>query len=191
MTPAIATEAKRRTPPRGAGYAVQIGGGLVDFSRGEMRTVTDTGGYWDLRVVGGMNQLFALEAAYIGSAHAVTAAPVREGAMLIGHGGEANVRLNVAWRRDRAFIIPFVFGGLGYTRYAITGAALDGDGLALRDDVAMVPVGGGFAIGDRSMFLDVRFTQRFTFNDDLLRMPGTPDHHLRQWSFGANLGYAF
>jgi hypothetical protein len=58
------------------------------------------------------------------------------------------------------------------------------------DNVGTLPFGGGRALGSPGFMLDVRFTYRQTFNEDLFPVPsqsGKAD--LQNWSAGAMLGF--
>ena len=52
------------------GWAFLAGGGFQDFTKNVMRAQTNTGGAWNLRLVGGTKSIVGFEAAYVGSARA-------------------------------------------------------------------------------------------------------------------------
>jgi hypothetical protein len=190
--PSVARRATEPRPREDPGIALQAGGGIMNFGSSQMQELTSAGGYWDVRVIGGLRRVFAFEAAYVGTANPVTAPGVLEGSSLVGHGAEGDLRLNLPLvTSDGAYFIPYGVAGLGWQHYRIVNGATTGAMLAQNDDVLVVPVGGGLTIGYRHMYLDARFTYRFSQYDDLLTASDQSDGQLRQWSFGGNFGWAF
>ena len=191
--PALASRAKEPArADRGPGFALQVGGGIMNFSSAQMQQLTNTGGYWDVRLVMGLRRVFGAELAYLGTVNPVTAPGVQSGSALLGNGAEGDLRLAVPLiNAEGAYIIPYGLAGLGWEHYRIASGDTDGAVLAKTDDVVTVPVGGGMTIGHRHLFLDTRFVYRFTQNEDLIAANGHANGHLRQWTFGGNFGYVF
>jgi hypothetical protein len=181
-----------RTPSyRKLGIGLQGGGGVVGFSNSEMRQLAEHGGYWDARLAVGLKQIFAIELAYIGAVHPVDAPGLGSGANLVGNGAEGDLRINIPIIQDRAFVAPYVLGGLGWMHYNVSGAPNDGSMLASTDDIATIPVGAGITVGHGHLYLDARFVYRFTAYEDLVRAPDHGDNQLRQWTFGGSVGFLF
>ncbi len=189
--PMVSAPARPWAPPPGPGISIQGGGGVVDFARAQMQVLTRTGGYWDARLVVGTRRVFAIETAYIGSAHPMMATELSNNATLIGNGAEGLMRVNLPLYVDHAFITPFVIAGLGWMHYAVNGADVMGETMANSDDVAVVPVGGGLSIGQGHLFFEARFAYRFTYFNDLLGQVSPREDNLRNWTLGANVGYVF
>jgi hypothetical protein len=169
-----------------------VGGGIMSFGSPQMQSVTRTGGYWDARLVLGLRKFFAVELAYVGTANPVLPPAVETGGTLVGHGAEGDLRLNVPIiGREGAYLLPYGIVGLGWQRYRIINGDATGDVLAAGDDVLSVPVGGGITIGYRHLYLDSRFTYRFTQYEDMIPGNTRGADQLRHWSFGGNVGYVF
>jgi hypothetical protein len=116
---------------------------------------------------------------------------VQSGGSLVGNGAEGNLRLNIPIiGRDGAYVLPYGIAGVGWQRYRIVNGDPTGM-LASGDDVLSFPVGGGLTIGYRHLFLDTRFTYRFTQYEDLIVANGQTRDQLRHWAFGGNFGYVF
>lgn len=190
--PAVARRARDPRDGAGAGAALQAGGGIMNFGSSQMQELTSAGGYWDVRLVLGMTRMFGFEAAYVGTANAVTAPGVVGGSSLVGNGAEGALRLNIPIvTRDGAYFIPFGVAGMGWQHYRIVNGTTTGAALAPDDDVLTIPVGGGLTIGYRQLYLDTRFTYRFTQFENLIAGSERTNDQLRQWTFGGNFGYAF
>ena len=144
-------------------------------------------------MVMGLRRFFGFEAGYVGAAHPLSDPGLGAGATLMGHGAEGALRLNVPLEWDSSYITPFAFAGLGWQRYRIRGGNGAGEGrfMGRADDVAVIPVGGGVAMGHGHLYVDARAAVRFTEFDDLLRDPASSQGQLRQWTFGASVGYLF
>jgi hypothetical protein len=174
----------------GVGVAVQGGGGITNFTGGSETGLTDLGGTWDVRAVVGTRTIPALEAAYVGSARGVSDG-VASGTGLVGNGLEAAFRLNLPFLQNETLIEPFGFLGLGWSHYNLTGVG-DLDLGARSNDVGVVPMGLGLAVGHRGFIAEARFTYRPAFQDDNLVLGddgGAFD--LDTWNFGVMLGYEF
>jgi hypothetical protein len=188
--PALSSAATDGTPRTNRlGIGLQVGGGVAGFFNEQMRQVAVMGGYWDARLAVGLKQLFALEVAYVGEAHPLSAAGVGGGAALVGNGAEGDLRFNIPIVRRRAFVTPYALAGLGWMHYQVTGASNDGTTLATADDMAVVPVGAGLTIGSGQFYVDTRFVYRFTAFENLVR-DGSASQ-LGQSTLGASIGYLF
>src|SRR4029079_13184332 len=132
--------------PHGGGLFV--GGGFEDFTRGDLRNMTGSGGYWSARIVGGMRRIVGLEAAYVGSARNIDTLGLDRNARLISNGAEGAVRLNlpiVSWNQ-MSLIEPFGFIGLGWSHYNVTNTNINTSDVASSDDVMTIPLGGGLTL---------------------------------------------
>jgi hypothetical protein len=173
------------------GLGMQLGGGVAGFSSAQMRQLASTGGYWDARLGVGLKQLFAVELAYLGAAHSLSAGGVGGGAVLIGNGAEGDLRLNIPVLRQRTFVTPYALAGLGWMHYQVAGSSNDGTMVAGADDMAVIPIGAGLTIGRGQFYFDTRFVYRFTAFEDLVRDPDRAGAQLGQSTFGASLGVLF
>lgn len=167
------------------GIGLMLGGGVTDFTNSGARADTSVGGFWDVRAVFGGRAPLGLEVAYVGAAHSLHGAGVGGDAALVRNGVEGTLRLNLVLSPLRQIVIPFAFGGLGWTHQSLVD--LNGSivsGLKNGDDGMTVPVGGGLALNYKGAYLDGRFTYRPTFFNG-------GDDRLDTWSAGANIGYLF
>ena len=78
----------RRPEDYRLGVGMMFGGGITDFESPAVREMTGTGGAWDVRLVFGQREVLALETAYVGSAHYISAAGLDNDAMLVSNGAE-------------------------------------------------------------------------------------------------------
>jgi hypothetical protein len=190
--PALSAAPAEGTPNTNrVGVGLQLGGGVAGFLSAPMRQMANTGGYWDARLAVGLRQLFALEIAYLGAAHPLSAAGVGGGAALIGNGVESDLRLNIPMLRSRTFVTSYALAGLGWMHYQVSGSSNDGTAVAGRDDLAVIPVGAGLTIGRGQFYVDARFVYRFTAFEDLVRDPERSGSQLGQSTFGASVGVMF
>jgi hypothetical protein len=175
------------------GIAVALGGGVSDFTNSSARSLTDTGGSWNVRVGIGTRSPVGFEAAYIGSAQGLDALGLDNDAVLVGNGIEGVARVNILDMN----IQPFVFGGVAWRRYDVTNTSFNTSAVNDKDDVLEIPMGLGLAWKYRGFLLDARGEFRYTDQNDL--MPsinddgtfGTDDAELHRWGVNANIGYAF
>ena len=175
------------------GIGVALGGGVSDFTSDTARSLTSTGGSWNVRVAIGTRSPIAFEGAYIGSAQGVNALGLDDDAVLVGNGVEGVARVNIL----DANIQPFAFGGVAWRRYDLTNTDFNTSAINDKDDVLEIPVGLGLAWKYRGFLLDARGEFRYTDQNDL--MPslnddgtfGTDDADLHRWGVNANIGYAF
>ncbi len=90
---------------------MMFGGGVTDFSSPTVRDMTGTGGAWDVRLIFGQREVLALETAYVGSAHYISALGLDNDAMLVSNGAEGVLRLNIPVIDHGSIIEPFGFVG--------------------------------------------------------------------------------
>jgi hypothetical protein len=182
------------------GMSVTLGGGVVDFMDGEARDLGDMGGAWEARLAVGTRMPIALEAAYVGAAHDVNALGLDDSAVLIGTTAEADLRLNIASLFGAWTVQPYVFGGIGYTRYDVTNDDFNTSSVNDEEELGHIPVGAGIGYQVAGLLLDVRGTMRPAFEDDLVAEPATEDDPLDEtdtatdldtWSVAARAGWEF
>ena len=176
-------------PLRLYGIDVMAGGGVSGFLDDHTRDVTDIGGLWSARLVGGGDRLFGFEAAYVGTAQDVDALGVDSNAVVMGNGVEGNLRLNLI---RGAMLRPYVFGGLGWTHYALTNTDVNTSSIDDSDDVLHIPVGAGIGMRlSRRMVLDVRATLRGAAGDGMFDGGAETDDGMETLSSSAQIGFAF
>jgi outer membrane protein OmpA-like peptidoglycan-associated protein len=177
-------------PSGGLGVQATVGGGVIGFVDSGARAFTNPGGSWEARMTFGSHIPIAFEAAYVGSAQGIVALGLSQNAILLGNGGEATLRINFTTSR----IQPYLFGGGGFTRYQVTNAAVNASSVRSSDDVATVPTGVGISARlSRVLFVDVRGTYRFTFDDQLFAtasaLSGAGNGGLDSWNAIGRLGF--
>jgi hypothetical protein len=178
----------RTRPPSVIGMEATIGGGVVGFIDDSSKNVAKTGGSWDARLMFGSRLPIAVEAAYVGSAQSIEALGLSTDSLLVGHGIEGMLRINLTTAR----VQPYLFGGAGYTRYALNNTSTNTSSVLGHDDIGTVPLGVGLTgrLG-RGFILDVRGTYRATFNDDMLRSMNTDENSLQSWNASGRVGFEF
>ncbi len=188
--PAPLPEEPRRGP---LGIAsIHVGGGVANFTRDEIRDLTDVGGYWDARVVLGTRSIIGVEASYVGAAQNIEALGLDSDATLIRNGVEGALRLNLPFNpRGSVLVEPYAFGGAGWSRYNLVNEDFNTSNVRDEDDVFTVPLGVGLSTGARGFLFDARFTYRPTFGDDLVQNPDGSTADLQNWTAGASIGYEF
>jgi hypothetical protein len=186
--PAVPDEIPRRFPI----VSVQVGGGILTFTRPDTQGVGD-GPYWDARVVIGTRKFLAFEVAYVGGAHQFIDDRYGAQALLVRSGLETNARINFPLERGAGLVLLYGVAGLGLSHDRLVNA--DVAGAVEADTLATVPLGGGLAIGFGRMLLDLRVTYRLTYRDDLLSPgPDFPDFEegrFQNYTLGAQIGYEF
>jgi hypothetical protein len=171
--------------------AFQLGGGVSNFAREDLRSLTGNGGFWDARAVFGTRETLALEVAYVGAVNPISASGLDDGALLMRHGAEATARINYVARFGRNALVPFGFLGLGWSHHRLVNTDGTG-GLAGQDDVALVPMGVGLGLSLGPTLIETRLTYRYTFRDQLLGgAPSADDGQLRTVGLGLSAGYQF
>jgi hypothetical protein len=179
------------------GWALMAGGGFQDFTNSTTRSLTNGGGAWDARFVGGTNSIIGFEAAYIGAARGIANLGVIPGnnPNLVANGVEGTLRLNAPIRFGNQLVEPYAFGGVGYSRYHVTnfntntGVLTD---FTANDNVMDVPAGGGVAYAYKAFIADVRagYTSTF-FNSLLVNQPSGDGGALNNWGIGGQVGARF
>lgn len=187
----------RRPEDYRLGVGMMFGGGITDFESQSVRQMTGTGGAWDVRLIFGQREVLALETAYVGSAHYISAAGLDNDAMLVSNGAEGALRLNIPIIDHGSIIEPFGFVGLGWSRYELTQTAYNRSNLTTAENVMEVPYGAGLTMGSDGFLVDIRFTYRSTYYDQLMRVPtstsatNSDSQRLNSWSLGAHIGFEF
>jgi hypothetical protein len=176
-------------PASVVGTGVLVGGGVQDFSRSNIRSLTNVGGFWSARLIAGTREYIGLEAAYVGSAQGINSLGLSNDAVLVSNGAEGALRFNLPIvARNGALLEPFAFGGLGWSRFHVARSSVNTSDIASNDDVLTVPYGAGLAFASHGFLADARFTYRSTFYTDLLQTTGG---RLDTWSAGGQLGFEF
>lgn len=179
------------------GITVAIGGGTGGFTNDGMKTATDFGGNWDVRLSFGTQSPLAIEASYIGSAQSIQALGLDEDAILVGNGAQAALRLNGTFDLP---VQPFIFGGAAWRRYDVTNADFNTSAVNGSDDVLEIPVGLGIAGKWSGLVLDLRGEFRPTLDNDLVpNFEVDPDEDfgnddfaaMHRWGVNASVGYEF
>jgi len=181
----------RRGPMSGIGIGAMVGGGLTGFYDEQTRAFTDAGPSWDARITVGTRLPIALEGAYMGSAQNISGLGINDDALIVGHGVEGALRLNLTQRT----IQPYLFGGVGWTRYQLQRTPENTSSLRRSDDVLAVPFGAGLAARvARGLLLELRATGRAAFYDNLMdgaSVNTEQDARLHSWNTGGRLGWEF
>jgi outer membrane protein OmpA-like peptidoglycan-associated protein len=175
----------------GIGLGFSLGGGVIGFSDSQARDLAHTGGSWDARVIFGTRLPLALELAYVGSAQGIDAAGISSSSMLVGNGGEGNLRVQL----PTFYVRPYIFGGLGWTHYQLVNTNGNNSLIATSDDLLTVPLGLG--VTGRAPFggtADLRGTFRLAYRETLMDgyYAGTGERaDLHTWGVTARLGWEF
>jgi OmpA family len=177
------------------GFGLMAGGGYQDFSNSNMRNVTNGGGAWDVRFIGGTRSVVGFEGAYVGSARGIQTLGVTSGnPNLISNGLEGNLRLNVPIVRGDSLVEPYGVVGIGWSQYHIanynSNSAMLSDFSASNDNVMTVPLGVGFAYGYKALLVDVRGTYTATYFNNLLEGTNSSGT-LNTWGVGGQIGFGF
>jgi outer membrane protein OmpA-like peptidoglycan-associated protein len=200
--PPVAAEPVPPTPPYEAtpayrygskiGFAFIVGGGFTDFTKSNARALTNGGGGWDARIIGGTRTFVGFEAAYVGTANNLPALG-NATSTLISNGVEGALRLNVPIIVGFNMIEPYVFGGVGWANYRVTNnRPAFSDFATGSDNVMTVPAGGGVSYTYKAFTLDARASWTGTYFNNLILTPGaTTNNRLDHWQAGGNIGVAF
>jgi hypothetical protein len=172
--------------------SIQLGGGLSEFSRGQMRSEAGRGPYWDLRGVLGLRRLVSFEAALVGAAYPMASDRYGSGATLLRNGFEAGPRINIPVEDKAGLILLYGSAGLGWSNYRVVGGDMPG-AMVSSDYAATLPLAAGITFGYQRFLVDVRLGYRLTFQDELLTSTASPggESRLRDYSVGAQVGYEF
>jgi hypothetical protein len=179
----------------GVGVGVIAGVGLTGFSSSNVRNATSSvGGLWDLRVTLGSHIPLGLDVSYVGSSTNINAQIGSNSGTLLGTAVEGALRWNIL---PHSPLNPYVFGGIGWQRYDITGAtfALSDSGIRDSDNLVDYPVGLGVSYRDAGFIADVRGTYRFTSDNQLILAqpfaPGAGYSKMDSWEASAAAGFEF
>jgi hypothetical protein len=171
--------------------AISLGGGISEFADSKIRDRTGVSGEYEARVLFGVNSPLAFEAAYVGTASALTGLSGESNATLVSNGVEGLARLNIGTYQ----IQPFVVGGAGWTRYNVVNTKVSLSDIRDSDDVLAIPFGAGVSsyIPDTGFMIDARFIYRATFDDELVRptASNTTGAGLENWNVSLRVGYVF
>jgi hypothetical protein len=189
MPPATSPSSQR--PPSRIGIEATVGAGAIGFIDDTARNATQTGAAWDARLLFGSRSPIAIEGAYVGSVQNIEALGLGTSSLLLGNGVEGTLRVNLS----RARVQPYLFGGVGWTRYQLTNAQSNTSSLLGSDDVGTVPLGGGLSarLGP-GFILDVRGTYRATFGGDMfqgLALNTDRSNAMQTWSAAGRVGFEF
>lgn len=166
-----------------------VGGGAAQFFGSALRNNTDVAGYWDARVVAGTHSVLGFEGGYQGSAQSLNALGLASKAALVGHGIDAEMRLQLPVTQRSFYVTPYALGGIGWTRFNIVNSDSNTSSFKDEDDVVMLPVGGGVSVVVGQAMLDLRFTYRPAFDPNLLPAAGGGYANMDSWSAGAKIGF--
>jgi hypothetical protein len=186
-----ATSPSSQRPPSRIGIEATVGAGAVGFIDETARNATQTGAAWDARLMFGSRLPLAIEGAYVGSVQNIEALGLGTSSLLLGNGVEGTLRVNLS----RARVQPYLFGGVGWTRYQLTNAQSNTSSLLGSDDVGTVPLGAGLSarLGP-GFILDVRGTYRATFGGDMfqgLALNTDSSNAMQTWSAAGRVGFEF
>jgi hypothetical protein len=174
------------------GFSLSAGGGVEGFTSDTMRRTTDDGGNWGVRAAIGTSSFVGFEGAYIGSAQSIDSLGLDSDTMLVGNGAQGAVRLNATTDME---VQPFLFAGLAWRHYELTGTDINTSDVANSDDVLEVPMGVGVAFKAGDLLLDARGEFRAVTGEDLTRSLNSTDSNdsaaMHRWGVNANIGYAF
>ena len=175
------------------GYGLSLGGGVDGFVGDALRSFTNTGGSWNLRFTAGTRSYLALEASYIGSAQSINAIGLDNGAVLVGNGLQAALRVNFL----RNYVVqPFIYGGAAWRNYSLSDTIVNTSDVLDSDDVFELPVGIGLAGYISGFMADVRAEYRAAWGNDLIPSIANDDQGAivgagDRWGVTANIGMEF
>jgi hypothetical protein len=179
----------------GVGVSVIAGVGLTGFSNGHVRDATSSvGGMWDLRVTLGSHVPLGLDVAYVGTSQTINAQLGSNSGTLLGTAVEGALRWNIL---PHSPLNPYVFGGVGWQRYDITGATFTFSDAAINDsdNLLSFPVGAGLCFRDNGFVADIRGTYRWTTDNNLIvahpLVPGSGFSKMDSWGASASAGFEF
>jgi hypothetical protein len=179
----------------GIGVSATLGGGITGFTDQTMRDVVtkSVGSLWNLRVTLGSHTPIGLELGYLGTVQDIDALTGTQTATLLGTTAEAVVRFNIlphyAWD-------PYIFAGVGWQRYDITGAkfSMADSGINDSDNSVVFPMGTGISFRTPTgLVLDMRGTFRANTQAGLVIDTTGNDSYapLHTWEASGALGYEF
>jgi hypothetical protein len=170
---------------------------VIGFFDDDTQGLTDAGGSWEARITVGTRTPLAFEAAYVGSAQNIEALGLDDSAVLLGTSFEGAARLNLT----RMAIQPYLFGGLGYTRYDVSNADFNTSSVNGKEEMGHIPVGAGIGWQYGGLLLDLRGTLRAAFSDDIQSIgeddtdiipdSDDPKAELDTWNITGRVGFEF
>jgi hypothetical protein len=178
------------------GISTILGGGITGFTNQTMRdTVTsDVGGLWNLRVTIGSHTPIGFDIGYIGTAQNINALIGTQDGTLVGTTVEGALRWNILphfeWN-------PYLFAGIGWQRYDITGGTfrLSATGMRESDNSVVFPLGAGVQYRDMSgLVFDLHGAVRPNTEGKLVldNLNTTSDFaEMHTWEASAAVGYEF
>lgn len=187
LLPAVASAQEKPDLLTPFGMSLTVGGGVTGFTDQSMQDMTDPGGTWEARVAAGTRDYFSLEAAYVGSAQAITALGLDSSAVLLGNGVEATARINLI----KGEIQPYLLAGAGWTHYQLGNADTNTSSVTEDDDVLAVPFGAGVGYRYGHLLLDARGVFRPVAYSDLVPVQGDSQTDLHSWSALLRGGFEF
>jgi len=177
------------------GVSTILQGGIAGFTDKTMRDSLNSNveGVWGAKTTIGSHVPIGLDLSYLGSGAKINSLIGSTQRSLVGTTFEAAVRYNILPHFDWN---PYVFAGLGYQRYDITGSsfALSDTGLNTSNNLLVVPMGTGIAYRDPSGFVaDLHGTFRATSGSNLVLdgVGATSFARMHSWEAAAAVGYEF
>jgi hypothetical protein len=179
----------------GIGVGVIAGVGVMGFRESHVRDATSSlGGLWDLRVTLGSHIPLGLDVSYVGSSTSIDSLVGSNSGTLLGTAVEGALRWNMA---PHFPLDPYLFGGVGWQRYDITGASFTVSDAGIRDSDNLIdfPLGVGLAYREDGFVADIRGTYRFTTDNNLIvdqpLVPGSGFAKMDSWEASAAAGFEF
>jgi hypothetical protein len=178
----------------GVGISTMLGGGVGGFTDSAARHAMsgDIGGLWALMVTIGSHTPLGLDVNYIGTAGTIQSLTSMQSGTLIGTAFESALRWNI-WSDYP--LTPYLFLGVGYQRYDVSGANFNQADSGIRDSAtcAMFPMGAGLVYREDGLVIDVRGTVRPATDSNLVltSFDSTSHASLHTWSANAGVGYEF
>lgn len=172
------------------GLAILAGGGVTDFTQGNMRDQTGVGGFWDIRALFATRRRIGFEMSYIGGANSLQGLGLSGSSKLVRNGVEGVLRAQAPLRHQGSLLEPYVFGGVGWNGYRVTNVNSDVASVtASNDNTVSLPLGLGFMAGYKGLVGDLRYAYRPTFRQTILAGQGS--NGLTNWDAGAMIGFEF
>jgi hypothetical protein len=176
------------TPAQTPGIGLTVGGGVTDFVDKDSRNLANVGGTWEARLAYGTRRVIGAEVGYVGSAANLRTSGVSDNARLLGTSVEGNLVFGSSFGKVR----PYVFGGVGASRYKIVNTEFNDSNLKDQETAFYVPVGVGIGLRAMGVLFDIRGTMRPAFRDELQReVTGDQSARLSSWAATARLGWEF
>jgi hypothetical protein len=169
------------------GMSVSVGGGIMNFTDGQLNDQTDPGGNWQARLTLGTRSVIALEGAYIGQASNLNGLGLDPDTLLQAHGAEGLLRLNMALD----MVQPYLFVGTAWKRYSLLNNNNIVSAVADEDDVIEVPFGAGLAFRGDGFVFDTRFGYRPAYDEEMFASIGGDRVDMNNWDATARLGFEF